>query len=107
MKEIYKNYKDWRIAILRYFNPIGSHHSYLIGDDSLGEPENLMPNILNAADSDKNNLKIFGSDHDTVDGTPVRDFIHVEDLINGHVLALNFLKKIRKDIVWILKLVKE
>lgn len=93
LKEIYKNYKDWRIAILRYFNPIGSHHSYLIGDDSLGEPENLMPNILNAADSDKNNLKIFGSDHDTVDGTPVRDFIHVEDLINGHVLALNFLKK--------------
>ena len=63
-----------------------------------------MPNILEAVNSDKKNLKIFGSDHDTSDGTPVRDFIHVEDLINGHVLALNFLKKSKKDIYEIFNL---
>ena len=104
LKEAYKNFKNWKIVILRYFNPIGSHHSHLIGDDPLGRPENLMPNILNAANSDKTHLKIFGSDHDTFDGTPVRDFIHVQDLINGHVLALNFLTKSKKDIYEIFNL---
>ena len=104
LKETYKNYKDWNIVILRYFNPIGSHHSHLIGDDPLGKPENLMPNILKAVNSNKTNLKIFGSDHDTFDGTPVRDFIHVEDLIRGHVLALNFLKERKKDIYEIFNL---
>ena len=104
LEETYKNYKDWKIVVLRYFNPIGSHHSYLIGDDPIGKPENLMPNILEAVNSHKTNLKIFGSDYDTFDGTPVRDFIHVEDLINGHVLALNFLKKSKKDIYEIFNL---
>ena len=98
LKDAYKNFKNWKIVILRYFNPIGSHHSHLIGDSPLGKPENLMPNILNAVNSDKTHLKIFGSDHGTFDGTPVRDFIHVEDLINGHVLALDFLKKSKKEI---------
>ena len=98
LEKTFKSYKDWKIIILRYFNPIGSHHSHLIGDNPLGKPENLLPNILKAANSDKKSLKIFGSDHDTYDGTPVRDFIHVEDLINGHVLALNFLRKNKKDI---------
>ncbi len=104
LENTYNNFKDWKIIILRYFNPIGSHHSYLIGDDPLGKPENLMPNILRAVSSDKKSLKIFGSDHDTFDGTPVRDFIHVEDLIIGHVLALNFLKKSKKDIFEIFNL---
>ena len=63
-----------------------------------------MPNIVNTVNSNETNLKIFGSDHDTFDGTPVRDFIHVEDLINGHVLALNFLKKSKKDIFEIFNL---
>ena len=104
LKETYKNYKGWKIVILRYFNPIGSHHSYLIGDDPIGKPENLMPNILKAVNSNKTNLKIFGSDHETFDGTPVRDFIHVEDLIRGHVLSLNFLKERKKDIYEIFNL---
>ncbi len=104
LKNTYLTHKDWKIIILRYFNPIGSHHSYLIGDYPLGKPENLMPNILNSVNNDKTNLKIYGSKHDTVDGTPVRDFIHVEDLINGHVLALNFLKKSKKDIYEIFNL---
>ena len=98
LENTFNNFKDWKIIILRYFNPIGSHHSHLIGDNPLGKPENLLPNILKAVNSDKKSLKIFGSDHDTYDGTPVRDFIHVEDLINGHVLALNFLRKNKKDI---------
>ena len=104
LENTFNNFKDWKIIILRYFNPIGSHHSYLIGDDPLGKPENLMPNLLRAVNSDKKSLKIFGSDHDTFDGTPVRDFIHVEDLINGHVLALNFLKKSKKNIFEIFNL---
>jgi len=104
LKETYKNYKDWKIVVMRYFNPIGSHHSHLIGDDPLGKPENLMPNILKAVNSQKINLKIFGSDYETYDGTPVRDFIHVEDLISGHVVALNFLKKSKKDIYEIFNL---
>tara|TARA_B100001027_G_scaffold82844_1_gene56777 strand:+ start:649 stop:1659 length:1011 start_codon:yes stop_codon:yes gene_type:complete len=98
LEKTFKSHKDWKIIILRYFNPIGSHHSYLIGDNPLGKPENLLPNILKAVNSDRKSLKIFGLDHDTFDGTPVRDFIHVEDLINGHVLALNFLRKNKKDI---------
>ena len=104
LEETSKNYKDWKIVVLRYFNPIGSHHSFLIGDSPLGKPENLMPNILNSVNSNKTNLKIYGSEHDTPDGTPVRDFIHVEDLINGHVVALNFLKKSKKDIYEIFNL---
>ena len=59
LEETYKNFKDWKIVVLRYFNPIGSHHSYLIGDDPLGKPENLMPNILDAVNSHKTSLKIF------------------------------------------------
>ncbi len=104
LKNTFLTHKDWNIVVLRYFNPIGSHHSYLIGDSSLGKPENLMPNILNAVNSKEIGLKIFGSDHDTLDGTPVRDYIHVEDLIFGHVLALNFLKKSNEDIYEIFNL---
>ena len=104
LKNTYLKHKGWNIVVLRYFNPIGSHHSYLIGDSPLGKPENLMPNILNAVNSKEIALKIFGSDHDTLDGTPVRDYIHVEDLICGHVVALNFLKKSKKDIYEIFNL---
>lgn len=98
LKNTYLTHENWKIIVLRYFNPIGAHHSYLIGDSPRGKPENLMPNILSAVYPEKNKLKIFGSDHDTLDGTPVRDFIHVEDLIKGHVLALNFLRKSKKHV---------
>ena len=104
LKNTFKNFKDWKIVVLRYFNPIGSHQSHLIGDNPLGKPENLMPNIIKAVDSEESILKIFGSDHDTFDGTPIRDFIHVEDLINGHLLALKFLKKSKKDVYEIFNL---
>tara|TARA_B100000989_G_scaffold148979_1_gene111047 strand:+ start:1476 stop:2486 length:1011 start_codon:yes stop_codon:yes gene_type:complete len=104
LKNTYLNNKNWKIIILRYFNPLGAHHSYLIGDKSLGKPENLMPNIINSVSSKEEKLKIFGFNYDTSDGTPVRDFIHVEDLINGHVLALNYLKKTKKKIYEIFNL---
>ncbi len=104
LKNTYLNNKNWKIIILRYFNPLGAHHSYLIGDKSLGKPENLMPNIINSVSSKKERLQIFGFNYDTSDGTPVRDFIHVEDLINGHVLALNYLKKTKKKIYEIFNL---
>lgn len=104
LKNTYLNNKNWKIIILRYFNPLGAHHSYLIGDKSLGKPENLMPNIINSVSSKEERLQIFGFNYDTSDGTPVRDFIHVEDLINGHVLALNYLKKTKKKIYEIFNL---
>jgi UDP-glucose 4-epimerase len=79
---------DWRIAILRYFNPVGAHPSGSIGEDPSGEPNNLLPYISQVAVGRLERLRIFGDDYDTPDGTPLRDYIHVEDLAAGHVAAL-------------------
>lgn len=81
------------IAILRYFNPIGAHESGLIGEDPNGIPNNLMPYITRVATGKLKELSIFGNDYPTKDGTGVRDYIHVCDLANGHVLALEKLKE--------------
>ncbi|GGB40969.1 UDP-glucose 4-epimerase GalE [Roseibium aquae] len=78
---------DWRIAILRYFNPVGAHHSGLIGEDPLGIPNNLMPFISQVASGRRDKLSVFGNDYDTDDGTGVRDYIHVLDLVEGHLRA--------------------
>ena len=83
---------SWSIACLRYFNPVGAHHSGLIGEDPNGIPNNLMPYISQVAVGKLKQLSVFGSDYDTVDGTGVRDFIHVVDLAQGHVNALDFIK---------------
>jgi len=80
---------DFNIALLRYFNPIGAHPSGLIGEDPNGIPNNLMPYITQVAIGKRKELGVFGNDYDTPDGTGVRDYIHVCDLANGHVLALN------------------
>lgn len=77
-----------KAVCLRYFNPVGAHKSSLIGESPLGLPNNLMPSILQTVHSPKQTLKIFGDDYDTRDGTCERDFIHVVDLANGHLLAL-------------------
>jgi len=84
--------RDWAVAhpelsvvLLRYFNPVGAHPSGLIGENPNGKPNNLMPNVLNAASGKMKELKVFGSDYDTPDGTCVRDYIHVVDLAKGHV----------------------
>lgn len=80
---------DWRIAILRYFNPVGAHESGLIGEDPNGAPNNLMPFISRVAARRLEKLSIFGDDYETPDGTGVRDYIHVTDLALGHVAALD------------------
>jgi UDP-glucose 4-epimerase len=79
----------WRIATLRYFNPVGAHDSGLIGENPNGVPNNLMPFISRVAAGRLSELSIFGSDYDTPDGTGVRDYIHVLDLADGHVAALD------------------
>lgn len=79
---------DWRIAVLRYFNPVGAHESGLIGEDPNGIPNNLMPFISRVASGRLERLSIFGDDYDTPDGTGVRDYIHVTDLAAGHLAAL-------------------
>jgi UDP-glucose 4-epimerase len=81
----------WKVAILRYFNPVGAHASGLIGEDPAGIPNNLMPYIAQVATGQRPFLQVFGSDYPTPDGTGVRDYIHVCDLAEGHVAALKAL----------------
>ena len=83
----------WRIAVLRYFNPVGAHASGLIGEDPNGIPNNLMPYIAQVAVGRREYLNIFGGDYETRDGTGVRDYIHVVDLAKGHLAALDYLAK--------------
>lgn len=80
--------KDFSVGLLRYFNPIGAHESGLIGENPVGIPNNLMPYLTRVAKGELDNLKVFGNDYDTVDGTGVRDYVHVMDLAKGHVMAL-------------------
>jgi UDP-glucose 4-epimerase len=78
----------WRIALLRYFNPVGAHESGLIGEEPNGTPNNLMPYIAQVAAGEREFLRVFGGDYPTPDGTGVRDYIHVVDLVQGHVQAM-------------------
>jgi UDP-glucose 4-epimerase len=85
--------KDWRIILLRYFNPVGAHASGKIGEDPRGIPNNLVPYILQVAVGRLPKLKVFGADWPTPDGTGVRDYIHVVDLVLGHIAALDALPR--------------
>ena len=89
---------QWKIALLRYFNPAGAHASGLIGEDPRGIPNNLMPYITQVAVGKRERLSVFGNDYDTPDGTGVRDYIHVVDLAEGHVAALRYLLDSRLSI---------
>ena len=91
LEDIHKSDSEWRIARLRYFNPVGAHKSGLIGEDPVGIPNNLMPYIAQVAIGKLKRLKVFGVDYPTIDGSGVRDYIHVMDLADGHVAALNHL----------------
>ena len=84
---------QWRIARLRYFNPVGAHESGLIGEDPQGEPGNLLPYVAQVAAGQRASLSVYGNDYPTPDGTGVRDYIHVCDLAEGHVAALRYLNK--------------
>jgi len=88
----------WAIALLRYFNPVGAHESGLIGEDPRGIPNNLLPFVTQVAVGRRERLQVFGGDYDTVDGTGVRDYIHVVDLANGHVDALRYLLREKRSI---------
>ncbi|NMH59305.1 UDP-glucose 4-epimerase GalE [Alteromonas ponticola] len=89
LTDVFKSDNDWNIVLLRYFNPVGAHISGRIGEDPNGIPNNLMPYISQVATGKLKELSVFGDDYDTPDGTGVRDYIHVEDLANGHLKALD------------------
>lgn len=88
LNDLYVSDNQWRVVNLRYFNPVGSHPSGLIGEDPNGIPNNLMPFITQTATGKREKLSVFGGDYDTHDGTGVRDYIHVLDLAFGHIQAL-------------------
>lgn len=91
LRDLYASDDSFRIALLRYFNPVGAHESGLIGEDPSGTPSNLMPYIAQVATGLRSKLNVFGGDYDTLDGTGVRDYIHVMDLVEGHLAALKVL----------------
>ncbi len=88
LKDICKADGEWSVVLLRYFNPIGAHESGLIGEDPKGIPNNLMPYIAKVAIGELKEVRVFGNDYPTPDGTGIRDYIHVVDLAKGHVAAL-------------------
>ena len=89
LRDVAKSDPTWRIALLRYFNPVGAHESGLIGEDPNGIPNNLLPFIAQVAEGRRTELSVFGQDYPTRDGTGVRDYIHDMDLANGHVKMLD------------------
>lgn len=95
LQDIYVSDPDSSIVLLRYFNPIGAHESGIIGEEPNGIPNNIMPYIVRVATGEYEELKIFGDDYPTVDGTGVRDYIHVVDLSLGHIKALDKLRNFK------------
>ena len=93
LTDIYVSDPEWKVVLLRYFNPIGAHKSGLIGEDPKGIPNNLVPYVAQVAIGKLKCLGVFGNDYDTPDGTGVRDYIHVVDLAVGHVKAVDYLAK--------------
>jgi UDP-glucose 4-epimerase len=88
LRDLWKADSSWNVVLLRYFNPVGAHRSGLIGEDPRGLPNNLMPYIARVAAGRLDELSVFGDDYPTKDGTGVRDYIHVVDLVQGHIAAL-------------------
>lgn len=92
LQDLYVGDPEFSIALLRYFNPIGAHPSGLIGENPNGIPNNLLPYVAKVASGELEQLSVFGDDYDTIDGTGVRDYIHVQDLAEGHIAALEYIK---------------
>ncbi len=93
LADVHRAESGWNVARLRYFNPVGAHESGLIGEDPQGLPNNLMPFVAQVAVGRRERLSVFGDDYPTPDGTGVRDYIHVMDLVEGHVAALDWLER--------------
>lgn len=93
LMDVQKADPEWNVVLLRYFNPVGAHHSGKIGENPNGTPNNLMPYITQVAVGKRAELGVFGNDYPTHDGTGVRDYIHVVDLACGHVAALSAIEK--------------
>jgi UDP-glucose 4-epimerase len=91
LRDLEKSDPRWKVAYLRYFNPIGAHESGLIGEDPMGIPNNLTPFVAQVAAGRISQLKVYGNDWETPDGTGVRDYIHVVDLAQGHVKSVEYL----------------
>ncbi len=100
LRDLAQSDDGWRVALLRYFNPVGAHVSGRIGEDPRGIPNNLMPYIAQVAVGRRSHLNVFGGDYPTPDGTGVRDYIHVVDLARGHVAALGRLQKMAGVQTW-------
>lgn len=100
LRDIARADESWNVALLRYFNPVGAHESGLIGEDPRGIPNNLMPYVAQVAVGRRPHLNVFGGDYPTLDGTGVRDYIHVVDLARGHVAALNKLHHLSGVQTW-------
>ena len=98
LRDLETSNDSWKVAYLRYFNPVGAHESGLIGEDPRGTPNNLMPYIARVAAKRSAKLSVFGSDYPTVDGTGVRDYIHVVDLAKAHLAALSYLQCEQKSL---------
>lgn len=96
LRDLYKSDDKWNICIFRYFNPVGAHSSGIIGEDPNGIPANLMPFITKVATKELECLSVFGTDYDTIDGTGVRDYIHIVDLARAHISGLKKLEKEKK-----------
>ena len=96
LNDLYISDNEWKIVLLRYFNPVGAHISGTIGEDPNGIPNNLMPFIAQTAVGKREYLSVFGDDYDTPDGTGVRDYIHVVDLADAHVKALDNIRSFDK-----------
>ena len=92
LEDVANSDADWKIVCLRYFNPVGAHESGFIGEDPNGLPNNLMPYIAQVASGKLPHLNVYGNDYPTPDGTGVRDYIHVMDLVEGHLAALGYLE---------------
>ncbi|MCP4817372.1 MAG: NAD-dependent epimerase/dehydratase family protein, partial [Planctomycetaceae bacterium] len=89
LRDLWVSDNRWNVTLLRYFNPVGAHESGMLGEDPAGIPNNLMPYIAQVASGKLERLSVFGSDYPTLDGTGVRDYIHVVDLARGHLMALD------------------
>lgn len=98
LSDIQKANKEMSVIILRYFNPVGAHPSGLIGENPRGIPNNLMPFVLQVADGQRDHINVFGHDYDTPDHTCIRDYVHVMDIAEGHVAALEWLFKQKEGI---------